>query len=313
LNQVSTENITKINPQRKKSSFLSDVKSSDESKSKGISLMLRFAIFESFSFLVLIVLFSFWDMPLETLIAPFGGIVVTLTAIYFIYSGRLTRAKYILSIIPPYLYTISSALAKANGFSANALMYLVPNLLIVLLAIIPVILFGYFNRKKLFISFVFLSPVWFLFKPIHEFFGVNFLDLPYLPKYFINILILFSGFFLLIFYSIMMLQRINYKVRIKLKKNLDLVENEKRTIQSLNEDLTLQSNLYEILNLMSDTRDLKYILNEVLVQILKVKKLHLLDKGLIFLKNKNGTLNIVAQRNVEILLETCSEVRQNEC
>lgn len=307
LNQLSSTELNILQ------STLDNPVSENKVKATAVKLIFSFAIVVGILFSVLMSIFLFWNLPKITLIPPSLGIISAVLSLYLLRKRHFVVVKYILSIVPTYLVTMTSVYGKMYHFSANSLMFLVPNLLIVLLAISPIMFFGYFRKKELLISLGFLIPVWFLFRPVHRYFGIDFLQLPYNPDFYINVLVLFIGFVFLVFYSIVMLQKINYNAKRKLQENLLFIHSEKKVIENLNNKLTTQSNLYKILDLMSDTRDLNYILNEVLIQILKVEKLHLLDKGIIFLKNKKGTLNIAAQHNVEILLNSCKEIKPNEC
>jgi len=78
-------------------------------------------------------------------------------------------------------------------------------------------------------------------------------------------------------------------------------------------ELLFQSNLYKILNITSKNKPLLFILQEVLDQLLTIEGLDIKHKGLIFLTNKKGVLEIAAHTDVDALLSLCSSVKKGQC
>jgi len=88
----------------------------------------------------------------------------------------------------------------------------------------------------------------------------------------------------------------------------DISERKKRE-----KKLQFQSNLYAILDILSQHKPLPIILNEVLEELVNLDEISTEDKGAIFLKNKQGNLEIVAQKNASILEKSCAIVKPGEC
>ncbi len=78
-------------------------------------------------------------------------------------------------------------------------------------------------------------------------------------------------------------------------------------------ELLFQANLYKILDITSKNKPLLFVLQEVLDQILTIDGLDIKHKGLIFLTNNKGELEIAAHTNVDALLSMCTTVKKGQC
>ncbi len=98
------------------------------------------------------------------------------------------------------------------------------------------------------------------------------------------------------------------------KKNAIVGVSRDITIRKEQEQIVLfQSNLYKILDITSQNKKLPFVLQEVLEQLLNLKDLNIQQKGLIFLTNDEGELEIAAHKNVEVLAEMCSTIKKGQC
>lgn len=79
------------------------------------------------------------------------------------------------------------------------------------------------------------------------------------------------------------------------------------------EQLRYTESLYEVLKYTSSSRVMREMLEGTLDIILEVPWINIEKKGVIFVKNKNGDLELIAQRNIPSLLDSCSVIQSGQC
>ncbi len=77
--------------------------------------------------------------------------------------------------------------------------------------------------------------------------------------------------------------------------------------------LEFQSNLYKILNITSKDIKLEEVFTETLDVLFGIESLSVEKKGLIFLTNEQGVLELISHQNCDILEETCAFIKPGQC
>ena len=241
------------------------------------------------------------------------GIVLLFLSLFLVFREKYNLGKYLVILVVPYFFTIISVVVKSEGFLLNIYTFLVPKFTGILFLMTPVIFFGLKNKKNMIIGFVLLLPCVLFFDYFHLKFGIDIYKLPVDSSFYYLFIGLVSTFYIFVLVSMLFVEKSNvlYKRHIDFQKLI--IENEFEKIKELNEKLRFQSNLYKILEITSKNRPLMFILQDVLNEVLKLDVLKVENKGLIFLTNEKGELNIAAQKNVEGLLATCSTVKKGQC
>ncbi len=259
-------------------------------------------------------LFFIWFNARDAVLLPAFFLVIFYFSLYSIYKKNYTTAKYILSVVPVYAVVITSVVAKVNGFGNNVIMYLTPRILSMALLLTPIILFSVKHKKEMFFSFLWsLIPIIF-FDYIHHLWGVDLENLPVGVSYYPLLLFFLSCFFITIYVSILLLQVVNLDT-IAERENAEFTLVQKSlALSKKNTQLEFHAHLFKILQITSRyDLPLKEVFKEVLTELLKVQKLGLDKKGVIFIKKENGELELVTQIGAKILEKSCAIVKEGEC
>lgn len=83
--------------------------------------------------------------------------------------------------------------------------------------------------------------------------------------------------------------------------------------QLLIEKLKFKEALYEILTIASSSTHVNALLQSVLNKVLDVPWVNIEKKGVIFLVNPEGNLELIAHKNTPSLVKSCSTVKKGEC
>jgi len=243
----------------------------------------------------------------------FSGALTMAISYFLISKKKYLLAKFIVSVLPPYFILIASLITKSHDVFSNVYTFLTPRFLVLLYVMVPIIIFGTYQKKYLIISLLILSPNVLLFEYFHTQVGVNLVDLEYVYSFHPIFIIMSSVFLGFSFISILLFQKNNQRYRQKILKNNKKINDEKEKIAILNSNLEYQSNLYKVLDIASKSKQLFFILQEVLEEIMSITSLTDERKGLIFITNTNGDLEIAAHKNVDTLFSTCSIIKKGQC
>lgn len=284
-------------------------------KSIAVTLINAFSISITVFF---IVVFSILNLKFEQ--ANFGntfilfiGILSMFAVLILMRIKKYKTAKYLASTIPPFIVLTLSIMAKLSGFTDTIYLYLTPRLFVIVYLTVPIIFFGLNNIRPLIISCsILLIPALF-FDLIHNSFGISIENLSYDSSTYYILVILISLMYLFILVSILFFQKTGLKFRARMKKSNDELTQEKSEIVALNKRLEHQAYLYKILNITSENKPINIILQEVLDVIVYSNTLTSKKKGVIFLTNDEGDLEIVALHGATELLKSCSTVRSGDC
>ncbi len=153
---------------------------------------------------------------------------------------------YIISVFLPVSIVSISIFSKINGVSANAILYLTPQLVSVITLVIPILLFDYEERKK---TILILLPGVFLFvfyDYFNNLFGIYLANLPYDIKYypFFKSLLIFTLAF--VAFGIMILKKSNRDYEKKINEKNNELTTATEELRQNNEELkSLNDNLQE--------------------------------------------------------------------
>jgi serine phosphatase RsbU (regulator of sigma subunit) len=270
----------------------------NQHKTTTTTLIIAFSV-TMCTILLLINLLLSYEVGLHwpTILTLIFGALLTLSASLLVKFNKFTLAKFFIIIVPPYTLLIVSLLTKSNDLISNVYTYLIPRLFVNVYIMFPIMFFGLRLKKKLVLSIFLLMPSFLMFDYFHELLGVNISALPYDHSYysvFIQITSLFCAFVII---SLLFFKKSNNLFRNRIKKEIAQIE-------TLNDQLQLQSNLYAILEITSKNKKLIFTLQEVLENILSSDSLYIGDKGVVFLKNTQDKLEIAAHKNVDSLLKS---------
>lgn len=250
----------------------------------------------------------------KLLFLPICASTIMIITLFLTSKGFFRLSKYILIIVPSYTILTISSIAKSNGFTDNVLMYLVPKILIYALLISPVVFFGIRKKKDLIISVIIMLPAIVFYEKVHSLFGVEIQDLSFDPTYYTIVFVLLTIFFIGIYSSILSLQSFNLKNIHELKQSQEIIKRKKSILEIQNIELEFNSHLFSILQITSQSKkSLNLILKEVLSEFLSIEKLGLDGKGVVFLKNEEGNLVLVAEENAKALQDSCQLVKSGQC
>ncbi len=241
------------------------------------------------------------------------GILASIASILLSLKEKYTASKFLIILVPPYTVLFASVWLKSHGLFANVYTFLTPKFFCILFLMTPVIFFGVRYYKKMLLGFLLLLPVTLCFDCIHKMAGVDIAHLPYIHNFypiFISVFFVFYAFSML---TILLAQKTNLLYKKGIETQNEIIQQEKEEIEHLNRDLRFQANLYRVLEITSSHDDLKIIMQRVLDEVLKIDDIAIEKKGLIFLTNITGDLELVAHNNVGILLKTCSIIKEGEC
>ncbi len=242
-----------------------------------------------------------------------SGALLVLTAIILTLKEKYDLAKFIVILVPPYTLMAVSIIIKSNGLLQNLYTFLTPKFFAILFLMGPIMFFGLRQKRNMLVSIFILAPTILLFDPIHAYFGVDVSILPVNHEFYK----LFTGmvftFYMISVVSLLFSEKSNLLFKEKVIEQNLTIEREMAKIGELNKHLKFQSNLYRILNITSSNKRLFFILQQVLDEMLSIDCLDVQHKGLIFLTNAKGHLEIAAHRNVDPLLKSCALVKEGEC
>ncbi len=290
--------------------FLLPNLSTPKRKAVGILYLYNIIVILVFTFS----LFFIWFNARDAVLVPGSFLLIFYFSLYSIFRKNYTTAKYILSVVPIYAVVITSVVAKLNGFGNNVIMYLTPRILSMALLLTPIILFSVKHKKEMFISFLWsLIPI-VLFDYIHHLWGVDIKNLPVGVSFYPLLLFFLACFFTTIFVSIMLLQVVNLDTIAEMERAEFNLAQKTLSLSHKNIQLEFYAHLFEILQITS-RYDIKLdeVLKKVIDEILKIEKLGLDKKGVVFLKNKEGNLELVAQSGAKILENSCAIVKEGQC
>lgn len=248
----------------------------------------------------------------NTFILPIG-ILSMLLVLFLMSKKKYTTAKYLVSIIPPFIVLALSIMTKSHGIADTIYLYMAPRMFTIAFLTVPVIFFGLKNKKELIISCSILLIPALLFDLIHNYFGIYIEKLSAGSATYMVFVGLISMMFLFVFVSILFFQKTGLKFRVRMKSSNAALLSEKTEIVALNKRLEHQAYLYKILDITSENKPLNIILQEVLDVIVFSDSITSKKKGVIFLTNDEDALEIVALHGAPELLKTCSTVQSGDC
>lgn len=136
--------------------------------------------------------------------------VLSFLCLYLNHKNKSNLSKYLLSTMLPLTIVFGGAYAKSIGVTNNITLYLSPRILITLTLVIPLLLFGYRQKKEMILALMPGLLVFVLFDVIHHSFGVYLEDLSYDPSTYSLFLVMISLFLFFILFGITFLQKTNY-------------------------------------------------------------------------------------------------------
>lgn len=289
--------------------------SNSKDKSLGVLLMYSFGsiIAILFSVASILLILNFENVSFSNVyILPIGSVLMLL-ALILTKQRIYYPAKYLLVFVPSYTVLIFSISSKLEGFTDTLFLYLMPHFFAVLFLMAPMIFFGLRHLKHTIISFCLILIPALFFDKIHSFFGVG-IESQKIDLAFYSLFIFATFFFYMIpLLSLLFFQKIGLMFRKKSKLIEQKLMEDKDSIIELNHQLEYQAYLYTVLSYVSEDKPLNQVLQNVLDLIIKSDTLTTDKKGMIFLKNSEGNLDMVADHNGLGLKETCSLIKPGEC
>lgn len=284
-------------------------------KSIAVSLIYAFTICITVFFTIIFIVFNlnFEKANLGNTFILLIGIFSMLLVLFLTYKKKYKSGKYLVSTIPPFIIITLSILAKSSGFTDTIYLYLAPRMFTMVFLTVPVIFFGLNNLKELIISCAILLIPAIFFDVIHNAAGVYIHNLSYDSTTYIFLVLIISMMYLFIFVSILFFQKTGLKFRTRMKRfNAELIQ-EKTEVIALNKRLEFQASLYKVLNITSENKPINIILREVLDVVVNSDALTIDKKGVIFLTNDAGDLELTAVNSANELLKSCALVKANQC
>ncbi len=289
--------------------------SNSKDKSLGVLLMYGFGFIVAMLFgisSVLLVL-NFDNVSFSNvLLLPLGSslmilaLILTKQRIYYL-------AKYLLVLTPSYIILIFSILSKSQGFTDSLFLYLTPRFFTILFLMAPIIFFGLRHLRHTILSFCLLLVPAIFFDSIHSFFGVGLESLEIDLSYYNLFILAAFSFYMIPLLSLLFFQKVGLIFRKKSKSNEQKLIEDKDSIIELNDRLEYQAYLYKVLSYISEDKPLNQILQNVLELIIKSDTLTTDKKGVIFLKNGDDNLEMVANHNAKSLKKTCALITPGQC
>lgn len=253
------------------------------------------------------------DVPFYVTFPILLAVVSLVLALILAIRKMYMPAKLIICTVPIYLMVYLSVAVKSVGLLDNIMMYLIPRIFSFTFLIVPIFFFGVRKyRWTILVVIIDIIPI-LLFDKLHEAYGIYFSQLEFDPEFYSLFFLLLVLFFIIIFGSVLLLQQINsiFVRRLRIQ-NLKL-DSEKEIIKNQNNSLKYQSYLYRILEITSTNTKLEETLTSVLEELFSIDDLDIDKKGVIFLKNAEGKLDIMAHKNVPALVENYSLIDADEC
>lgn len=249
------------------------------------------------------------QFALETILL---GSVSGLIATGLFLKKKYNLAKFLLIVVPPYSLVIAGVLITSGGNNQDVYFYLMPKFFAIVYLLGPIVFFGLRRVKYMFISFIIVLPTVLFYDYFNRINGVfiDLLEVNHENYYlFVSVVSIFIGFTLIITLNHEMTGK-SFKFKIDNQK--DKIRREYVKVKELNADLRYESYLYKILNITSKSSHLSIVLEEVLDELLSINTFSIKQKGIIFLTNDEGDLEVSAQRNVEPALTECTLINNGE-
>ncbi|TAD95436.1 MAG: hypothetical protein EAZ97_15485 [Bacteroidetes bacterium] len=204
---------------------------------KSITLSNQIAMAVSVFLSVMIFLMYFLHQVLFVVIGL--GINVLLSVLVLVLNSynKTNTSRFLLSVIPALVIVLSSAISKSIGMSATVIFYITPRMGTIIACIFPVLLFGLYDKKRMFLALIWDISMLVFYDQIHEFFGVYIQNLPYLSSQYSAIT---AGSTLIIIFmiaAILFLQILNIRFESEIRKQKDILEEQKEEIEEQRNDL----------------------------------------------------------------------------
>lgn len=138
--------------------------------------------------------------------------------------GKVNFSILIISLFFPLFFLLTSVYSKIHGEGLSLIFYIAPRFGIIISVIFPVVILGFHDIKRAFISSIGGILVFIFFDYVHSLFGINVQNIPYYPKNYL--FVVFGLAIVLIFFTFLIfsLQKINNIYE-------DIVLNQKKDIE----------------------------------------------------------------------------------
>jgi len=149
--------------------------------------------------------------------------------------GKINFSILIISVFFPLFFLITSVYSKLHNEGTSLIFYIAPRFGIIISIIFPVVIIGFHNLKKAFLSSLSGIIVFVIFDPVHSYFGMDIKNIQYQSKnYFF---VVFGLAIVLVFFTILIfaLQKINNVYE-------NIVLQQKRDIEKQRDFAKLQHN-----------------------------------------------------------------------
>jgi serine phosphatase RsbU (regulator of sigma subunit) len=188
------------------------------------------------------------------------NILVSFLIIYLNKKGYYNFTRVVLSWFLPTGLTITSIITKSYlKITDNVFLFLTPKMIVTSFLLMPIILFGFNQKKKMFIGMI--VPLIFTlgYDYFHSLFDINLQDLPYQFQFYSAFILTLFSVVIISCLGVIFVQKLNikYEQQIEFQNNeiigknlkinkyneelqttLELVANQKTSIEKINEELT---------------------------------------------------------------------------
>ncbi|MCF6242353.1 MAG: SpoIIE family protein phosphatase [Bacteroidales bacterium] len=159
--------------------------------------------------------------------------------------GKVNFSILIISIFFPLFFLFTSVYSKMYSEGVSLIFYIAPRFGIIISIIFPVVILGFHDIKRAFLSSLGGILVFILFDYVHSIFGINVQNIPYYPKNYL--FVIFGLAIVLIFFTFLIfsLQRINniyenivLNQKKDIEKQRDYAEKQHKEIRKQKEQIT---------------------------------------------------------------------------
>ncbi len=205
---------------------------------KSIMLYNRLARFLVIVLLIVSLLFYFIKGYVILPIAFLGLFLVVVFSLVLNYKGKVYQSAIVIAFIIPFLTLAISIMTKKYGEGLSYTVMILPRFGILISSLLAMSIIGIKNITK---SLVFLLPglfAWFLFDPLHRYFGLKIEEMPFELGNHLFLILGLTGVFLFVALLILFLQQINRQYDLLTVKQNEEIRMQRDYLEKQNREIT---------------------------------------------------------------------------
>ncbi|MCF6184774.1 MAG: SpoIIE family protein phosphatase [Bacteroidales bacterium] len=185
-----------------------------------------------------------------------------ISAIICLRYKKYNWAKFIIITIPPYAILAVSVIEKYYGIFGNVYSYLTPRFFEIIYLMVPIILFGIVNKRKMLIAIIVIFPPVFLFSYFHELAGIDVNKLVIYDKFYSMFLTMVFVFYLISAFSVLSFQKTSIMYKAETVQKSKIILKEKEELKEVKEEIERQNKL------LSETNNKYNLLSDNLIDFI---------------------------------------------